>query len=244
MTISIRRTAGATSASSATTIKATLSANNLGDLIVVSCGFADPAGTATATGVTDAAGNTYRAAAPKARNATNQFAIYTFYTYGAKSYGANEVTFTFSTSVTGRCAALLEYKSTYGAWTSDPFDKTNSATGNSSSLSSGSVTPTTDGQLLVAWADIPSGTITGTGGFTAQITPATGDTALDKVQVAKAAITATASSSASGQWVMQVSTFADVTGITVTAAEAAAAAQTAVSVTSSRGRGRALMSGG
>jgi hypothetical protein len=234
----------AQSASSSTTIKTTLSANNVGDLIVACCGFGDPGGTNTVTSVTDDAGNIYRAAAPKARNATNQFALYTFYAYGVKSFGANQVTFVISSAVSGRCIALLEYKSSYGSWTSDPFDKTNANTGNSSSLSSGSVTPTTDGQLILAWADTPSGTITGTGGFTNEATPITGDTVVDKVQVAKAAITATASSSGSGQWVMQVATFADVTAVTVTEAQAAAAALTAVSVTSSRGRGRALMSGG
>jgi len=210
VTIAYRR--GASNPGSGTTLTCSLPSCNLGDLIVVSVAFLDTPGTTTCAIPTDTAGNTYHAAAPKARQASSGDAIYTFYAYGVKSSSTNTVTAVLSASTAGAVTFVEEWKSSNGAWVSDPFDKTSAATGNVAAASSGSVTPTTDGQLIYAVIDAV-GMVSASGGFTQRISAGGGtDATLDLIQTSKAPIAATATVTPSYGWVIQVSTFADVAG--------------------------------
>lgn len=185
-------------------------ANNPGNLIVASVGFVDVSGTTTCS-VADTAGNTYFAAGAKVRNATNSYAIFTFYAWGInQSTSTNTVTFTLSTTSTFRRASVHEYIAANGmVWTSDPLDKTSTATGTGTALNSGSQTTTTDGQLIVGWGFVNSGTVSAGAGFRMRQPSAGGvDLALvDANQVTAGSIAALETGSVSDAWGMRMATF-------------------------------------
>lgn len=241
MSISFRRGYFGNSSSSATTITRTyLAGNDLGSLLIASVTFEDLPGTTTVTGISDGAGNTWQIAGAKAISSGDD-AIYTYYAWGSKLSASNTVQFTLSASAAFRQINITEWRSTHGPWTSVPLDKTDDATGSSTSLDSGPVTPASDGQLIYGWGVTFSGSLTAGAGFSMAGGGPSGAGAVYRTQVAAASTATTMVSSVSEPWAMSVATFADAAVTVVSGAEAA---QQTLSVASSTGRGRALMSGG
>lgn len=209
MTISFVAGTFTSADASLATITANFTNNRANNLLVVSAGWIDTAGTTTVT-VADTAGNVWRTAAPKIRNATQTYSIQTFYCYDTKPFtGTNTVTFTFNVATTFRRCAIAEWTSTVGPWMNDPFDKTNGATGNSTALNSGNVTPVRDNELIYGWGAAGAGTLAAAGSFTLRTPAAQSAAAVDLFQTAATTVAAVETQSVSGQWVMQVATFFD-----------------------------------
>lgn len=145
------------------------------------------------SGVADSRSQTFTAAVNVTDNATYSLAI--FY-YANTTAGADTVTVTFLGAITYASLQCSEYS---GVATSSPLDKfaSNSQTDPgtaSNAVTSGSVTTTTDGQLIVGWTSalvVGTETITAGTGFTGR-TNVFGDTLHeDQVQATAGAIAAT-----------------------------------------------------
>ena len=180
-----------------------------GNTNVVVIGWGDA--TSSISTVRDSAGNAYQVAAPVARGSGLSQAIYYAANIKAAAAGSNTVTVTFSPAVQFSDVRVLEYN---GLDTAAPFDETVSASGSSTSVSSGAVTTSSANELLVG-GGTTSAFFTGAGtGFVVRvITPAVGgstangDIAEDRSVSATGSYSATATQNKVKPWVMQLATF-------------------------------------
>jgi hypothetical protein len=161
--------------------------------------------TATASSVTDQAGNVYtRAVGPTTISGIESQSIYYAKNIVALS-GTNTVTVTFSMAAAYPDIRMLEY---HGANPVNLVDVTAAASGNSSGSSSGAVTTTNATDLLFA-ANLVQTTTSGPGGgFTSRLlTVPDGDIAEDEMVTAAGSYSATAQLSPSNSWIMQMVAF-------------------------------------
>ena len=248
MAISYRRSTTKSSDSSGTSIAGIYASNDAGDLGWFGVGWLDTAGTTDVTSVTDTVGNIWVATPTgKVRNASQQYSARMYYVAGPlKAAGANAVTVTLNAAATFKRMSLLEYKSSNGAWTASPLDKSNGSTGNGTNLSSGNMTPTSIDELVAGFA-----AITGSGNIGANAPYVTRAIASDGAHGgierilsggAGTPVAAQAVSAVGFDWTMLGATFTD-TPLVVSTTTAEAAVMVA-SHASARGRGPSLMSGG
>ena len=178
------------------------SAQTAGDTNILAIGWNNT--TSTITSVVDSAGNTYRLAVPKASaNGVSQ-AIWYASNIKTAAAGANAVTVTFSASTPYVDIRALEYS---GIDFANPFDVGASASGNSTSANSGTVTTTSANELIFG-AGITGGLFSAAGtGFNNRIITHDGDIAEDRIVTAAGSYSATATLSPSAGWVMQAATF-------------------------------------
>src|ERR1035441_3650598 len=177
-----------------------------GDLNVVVVGWNDT--TATVQSVKDSAGNNYSLAiGPTSGTALRQSIYYAPSIVG----GSNTVTVTFSQAAAFPDVRILEYRGV------NAVDVTAGASGSSTAANSGAATTTVANELVFG-ADIVATTTGAAGnGFTSRvITSPDGDLAEDKVASATGSNSATATLTSSGPWVMQMVTFAAVSGPALT----------------------------
>ena len=177
-------------------------AQTAGDLNVVVVGWNDT--TATVQSVKDSGGNNYSLAiGPTSGTALRQSIYYAPTIVG----GTNTVTVTFSQAAVAPDVRILEYRGV------NAVDVTAGASGSSTTASSGAATTTAANELIFGAATVFTG-VTGAGsGFTARIiTSPDTDLAEDKVVTTTGSNSATAPVSPSGPWVMQMVTFAAVSG--------------------------------
>ena len=177
-------------------------AQTAGDLNVVAVGWNDT--TSTISSVKDSVGNSYSVAIGPTTGTGMRQSIY----YAANiAGGTNTVTVTFSQAAAFPDVRILEYRGVTA------LDVTAGASGTSTSASSGAATTTSANELIFG-ADYVS-TLTGAAGsgFTSRIiTSPDGDIAEDKVVTTAGSNSATATLTGSGPWVMQMATFAAVSG--------------------------------
>jgi hypothetical protein len=122
----------------------------------------------------------------------------------AVAAGANAVTVTFSASTPYVDIRALEYS---GLDAVNPFDVGASASGNSTSADSGTITTTSANELIFG-AGITGGGFSAAGtGFTNRIITEDADIAEDRIVTTAGSYSATATLSPSASWVMQVATF-------------------------------------
>ena len=176
------------------------SAQTAGDLNVVVVGWNDTS--SSVQSVTDSHDNTYTLAVSPIRGTGLSQSIY--YSKNIAS-GSNTVTVTFNQAAAAVDLRVLEYS---GANTLNPLDATASATGSSSTASSGSA-PTNAANELVVAADMVYTANAGPGpGFTKRIiTSPDGDLVEDEIVSTAGTYGATAPLTSSGPWVMQMATF-------------------------------------
>jgi glucose/arabinose dehydrogenase len=176
-------------------------AQGSGDTNIVAIGWNDV--TSTIASVTDGAGNVYRLAAPTRRGSGVSQAIYYASNIRAAAPGGNSVSVVFSAAVPYADVRVVEYG---GLDQSSPFDQTASATGITTTASSGNIT-TAFATELIFGAGITTGGFTGSGtGFTTRlITVPDADIVNDRVTTSAGSYAAVATQS--GSWVMQVATF-------------------------------------
>lgn len=248
MAISYRRSTTKSSDSSGTSIAGIYASNDAGDLGWFGVGWLDTAGTTDVTGVSDTVGNIWVATPTgKIRNASQQYSMRMYYVAGPlKAAGANTVTVTLNAAATFKRLSLLEYKSSNGAWTSSPLDKSNGSTGNGTAMSSGNMTPTVIDELVAGFAAITgSGTVHATAPYVTRAVSSDGaHGGVERILSGGAgvAVAAQAYSIDPAFWTMLGATFTDTPlVVSTTTAEAVLAVASHVSA---RGRGRALMSGG
>jgi hypothetical protein len=174
-----------------------------GDLNIVVIGWNDA--TSTIASVQDSAGNTYYPAAALLRTGSgtggNALSEAIYYASNIAS-GSDTVTVKFNQAAAFVDIRILEYGGV------STLDVSASATGSSSTSSSGPVTTTTAYELIFAGNTVAPVT-TGPGpGFTARIiTKADGNIAEDEIVNATGSYTAAAPLSATGAWIMQMATF-------------------------------------
>ncbi|HXP11144.1 MAG TPA: IPT/TIG domain-containing protein, partial [Acidobacteriaceae bacterium] len=202
-TISFSQVASATPQSATATVSVSYPGEQTqGDMNVVVVGWNDT--TSTVQSVKDSAGNTYSLAIGPTSGTALRQSIY----YAPVSVtGGNTVTVTFSQAAAYPDVRILEYT---GVTT---LDVTAGASGNSTSANSGAAT-TTGANELIFGADMVATTTAAAGsGFTPRIiTSQDGDIAEDKVVTSAGSNSATATLSSTGPWVMQMVTFAAVSG--------------------------------
>ena len=162
------------------------------------------------SGVADSRSQTFTSAVNVTDGAT--YSLATFY-YANTTGGADTVTVTFAGAITYASLQCSEYS---GVATSSPLDKfasnsqTTPGTG-ANAVTSGSVTTTTDGQLIVGWSTaltVGAGTTSAGTGFTGR-TNVFGDTLCeDQVQTSAGAIAATfTSTSATSNFITLITTY-------------------------------------
>ncbi len=205
--ISFVQAAVATPQSSMVTVPvAYAGAQTAGDLNVVVVGWNDT--TATVQSVKDSAGNAYSLAIGPTSGTALRQSIYYAPNIVA---GSNTVTVTFSQAAASPDVRILEYRGV------NAVDVTAGASGNSTAANSGAATTTVANELVFG-ADIVA-TITGAAGsgFTSRvITSPDGDIAEDRVVTTAGSNSATATLTSGGPWVMQLVTFAAVSGLAPT----------------------------
>ena len=247
MTISYRRGAAAKADSSSTTVAATYSSNNYGDAAWVGIGWDDPSGAIDVSTIVDTARNTW-ATTGKVRNASMTYSARIYYVPGPmKASGSNTVTITLSSAASFKRLSLLEYKSSNGPWTSNPVDQSTGSTGNSASMSPGSMTPTTDNQLLVGFGASFTGSISASSPYVIRQPSDPATTGLERILVGGAGVAVSPLMTISGatQWVMLGLTMFDANSPPAVDVDVALAAlHTSRTPSTATGRGRALMSGG
>jgi len=179
------------------------SAQTAGDLNVVVVGWNDTS--SSVESVTDSHNNTYTLAVGPVRGTGLSQSIYYAKNVGS---GSNTVTATFNQAAAAVDLRALEYS---GADTLNPLDATASATGSSSTASSGSAPTNAVNELVVA-ADMVDTANSGPGrGFTKRIiTSPDGDLVEDEIVSTAGTYGATAPLTSSGPWVMQMATFTPV----------------------------------
>src|SRR3989441_93014 len=159
--------------------------------------------TITLNSVTSSPSNTWNSTTDV--NNSGKVRIQCYYAMNAAS-GTTTVTFNFSASVSWEIA-IHEYS---GVATTSALDQQNGATGNSSSPSSGSVTPTADGELIFGWTANSFGvnSYTAGTGFTQRQSDLAFYASEDQVQGTAGAISATwAQGGSSAQWAAKVRAF-------------------------------------
>lgn len=162
------------------------------------------------SGVADSRSQTFSSAINVTDNATYSLAI--FY-YPNTTGGADTVTVTFLGAITYASLQCSEYS---GVATSSPLDKTasNSQTDPGTAtdaVTSGNVTTTTNGQLILGWSSalvVGAGTLTAGTGYTGR-TNVFGDTLMeDRVQTSAGSIAATFTNSfATSDYITLIATF-------------------------------------
>ena len=177
-------------------------AQTAGDLNVVAVGWNDT--TSTISSVKDSVGNSYSVAIGPTTGTGMRQSIY----YAANiAGGTNTVTVTFSQAAAFPDVRILEYRGVTA------LDVTAGASGTSTSASSGAATTTSANELIFGADYVSTLTKAAGSGFTSRIiTSPDGDIAEDKVVTTAGSNSATATLSASGPWVMQMATFAAVSG--------------------------------
>ena len=201
--ISFVQVAAATPQSSTATVAVAYpGAQTAGDLNVVVVGWNDT--TATVQSVKDSAGNTYSLAIGPTSGTALRQSIYYAPNIVA---GSNTVTVTFSQAAAFPDVRILEYRGV------NAVDVTAGASGSSTAANSGAATTTVANELIFG-ADMVATTTGAAGsGFTSRvITSPDGDIAEDKVVTTAGSNSATATLTSSGAWVMQMVTFAAVSG--------------------------------
>ena len=169
-------------------------AQTAGDTNILAIGWNNT--TSTVTSVVDSAGNTYRLAVPKASGNGVSQAIWYANNIKAATAGANTVTVTFSASTPFVDIRALEYS---GLDPVNPFDVGASASGNSTSANSGTVTTTAANELIFG-AGITGGVFSAAGpGFTSRIITTDGDIAQDRIVTTAGSYSATATLSGFGR---------------------------------------------
>ena len=177
-------------------------AETAGDLNVVVVGWNDT--TATVQSVKDSAGNNYSLAiGPTSGTALRQSIYYAPNIVG----GSNTVTVTFSQAAAYPDIRILEYKGV------NVVDVTAGASGSSTAANSGTATTTVASELIFGANMVATTTGAAGSGFTSRvITSPDGDIAEDKVVTTAGSNSATATLTSSGPWVMQMVTFAAISG--------------------------------
>ena len=177
-------------------------AETAGDLNVVVVGWNDT--TATVQSVKDSAGNNYSLAiGPTSGTALRQSIYYAPNIVG----GSNTVTVTFSQAAAYPDIRILEYKGV------NAVDVTAGASGSSTAANSGTATTTVASELIFGANMVATTTGAAGSGFTSRvITSPDGDIAEDKVVTTAGSNSATATLTSSGPWVMQMVTFAAISG--------------------------------
>ena len=159
--------------------------------------------TVTLNTVTSSPSNTWNSTTDVSNSGNVRIQCY--YAMNAAS-GTTTVTFNFSASVSWEIA-IHEYS---GVATTSALDQQNGATGNSSSPSSGSVTPSVNGELIFGWTANSFGvnSYTAGTGFTQRQSDLAFYASEDQVQGTAGAISATwAQGGSSAQWAAKVLAF-------------------------------------
>jgi hypothetical protein len=206
-----------------------LANNTAGNFLIVTGTAARPASNLS---VSDSLGNSYSVAIGPVTDTTQNVTLYIWYLPVCKG-GANTVTIV----PTGTAALEIHVSEWSGLATASPLDVTSFATGTGTTVSSGSKTTTSDGELVFGYGWVLN-TATAGSGFTS-ISLVNGD--LDEYQVQTFAATVAATfTQASGTWGAVMATFksqASVTGpnvsMTSPAPNATVTANSTVSATAS-----------
>ncbi|MGA8621574.1 MAG: IPT/TIG domain-containing protein, partial [Candidatus Sulfotelmatobacter sp.] len=179
------------------------SAQTAGNLNVVAVGWNDT--TSSVQSVTDSRGNMYTLAVGPILGTNLSQSIY--YSKNIAS-GSNTVTATFNQAAAAVDLRVLEYS---GADMQNPLDAVASATGNSSTASSGSAPTNAANELVVAADTVYTGNSGAGSGFTRRIiTSPDSDLVEDEIVSTASTYGATAPLVSSGPWVMQMVTFTPV----------------------------------
>jgi hypothetical protein len=179
-------------------------AQRAGNFNVVIVGWNDT--TASVTNVTDTKGNVYTRAIGPTQNpgALSQSIYYSANIIGANA-GGNTVTVTFSPSAAYADIRILEYS---GVAHSGVLDAVAGAIGSSATSSSGSLTTTVPGDLLVSGNMISTLTHGPASGWTLRfVTSPDGDLAEDRIATTAGAYTGSAPLDGAGTWVHQTVAF-------------------------------------
>jgi chitodextrinase len=178
-------------------------AQTAGDTNILAIGWNDT--TRSIASVTDSAGNTYQQAITTYRGNDLSQAIYYAANIAAAPAGGNHVTVTFNQPAAYVDLRITEYS---GLRQTNPFDAGVAATGNGTTASTGSLTTTSQSELLFA-AGMTSAVFTAAGsGYTSRvITAPDGDIVEDAITATAGSYTATAPLSG-GAWLLQVAAFA------------------------------------
>jgi uncharacterized repeat protein (TIGR01451 family) len=203
--------------------------NTGGNFLIVTGTAARPASNVS---VSDSLGNSYSVAIGPVTDTTQNVTLYIWYVPACKG-GANTVTIVPS----GTAALEIHVSEWSGLATTSPLDVTSFATGTGTSVSSGSKTTTSNGELIFGYGWVLN-TATPGSGFTA-MSLVNGD--LDEYQIQPFAGSAAATfTQASGTWAALMATFksqASVTGpnvsMTSPAPNATVTANSTVSATAS-----------
>ena len=179
-------------------------ASSAGDFLVIAVGWTD--NTAAVSSIVDTAGNTYQSAVgPTTYGMDLQQTIY--YAAGIKAAANNKITVTFNTSANGADLRAAEYA---GLNPTAPFDVSATASGSSSSPSSGAATTRTGRELLIG-AGMTSDIFTPTPspGFSLSHGGVSGNGNIfeDEIVSATGSYSAGGTLSTSAEWVMQMATF-------------------------------------
>ena len=175
-------------------------AQTAGNLNVVEVGWNDTSSSVNT--VTDSKGNSYvLAVGPTSGTGLRQSIYYSKNIVG----GSNTVTVTFSKAAAAVDVRILEYS---GLDRVSPLDVTAAAAGSGTSANSGSATTRSANELMVG-AGMTAGAFSNAGtGFTLRaITSPDADIAEDRTVSATGSYNATATTSSSTAWVMQMATF-------------------------------------
>jgi hypothetical protein len=199
--ISFVQVAAATPQSSLQTVAVGYSlAQTAGDLNIVVVGWNDA--TSSVSSVTDSAGNSYALAIGPTSGVNLRQSIY--YARNIRG-GANTVTVSFNQAAAFPDVRVLEYR---GLNTTSPLDAAHGASGNSATANSGAAATTAATELIFGADMVYTGNKTPGSGFTARIiTSPDSDLAEDQTVSSTGSYAATATLTASGNWVMQVATF-------------------------------------
>ena len=179
-------------------------AQRAGNFNVVIVGWNDTS--AAVTGVTDTKGNVYtRAIGPTQNPGALSQSIYYAANIAGATAGGNTVTVTFSPSAAYADIRTLEYS---GVAHASPLDAAVGAAGNSATSSSGSLTTTAPGDLLVSGNMVSTLTHGPAAGWTLRfVTSPDGDLAEDRVATTAGAYTGSAPMDGAGAWVHQTVAF-------------------------------------
>lgn len=175
-------------------------AQTAGNLNVVEVGWNDA--TSSVNTVTDSSGNGYALAVDPTSGTELRQSIYYAKNINA---GSNTVTVTFSKAAAAVDLRVLEYS---GLDTANPLDVTAGAAGTGATGNSGSATTNSANELIIG-AGMTAGAFTKAGtGFTLRmITSPDADIAEDQITTATGSYSATAPTSTSTPWVMQMAAF-------------------------------------
>jgi chitodextrinase len=199
-------TAPGTSLTSVTVTYA--AAQTAGNLNVIAIGWLDS--THQIQSVTDTKGNVYAvAASPVVISGSRSQAIYYAKNIAVAAAGANTVTVTFNGSTAGPDIRIAEYS---GLNTASPLDVSVGASGNGTTLSSGSVTTTSANDLLVGANNVAHTTTSPGSNFTQRLQTDNQNILEDRIVSATGSYSAGATQSPSGDWIMQMVAFKAASG--------------------------------